>query len=194
MEREKHTNLPPEVLDKIRVVYEDPIDIAMDDIDTNMLGEDYRELISDLTEIIIRWHNMPLICDDFENHHDRRKWRKELEDEYGEGSDEVKFVETNKLRRNNIHQVIGAMYPLLKTELFTDEEREKISVELKKLVDLLEASEDILGIIKRLEVVSLEVLERFVYPGEDAESLEGKTRNNTQESIGRLLELERKKR
>ncbi len=161
-EQPDFSHLPPEIYD---VVYEDPIGISTDDIDTDMFGEDNRELIEDLTGIIIKWHNMPLIYDNFDTHSDRRTWRKRLENKYGANSKEVEFIKENKLRKNKISNVISSIYPLLDLGGFTDEDKERISGELKELIDLLDGNDNVqesLPVIKRLERISLEVLERFV--------------------------------
>ncbi|MFC1655523.1 hypothetical protein ACFL3C_01510 [Patescibacteria group bacterium] len=172
MTEKKRPDIPPEIVDRITLVEESSTDIILEDIDVNKCGKEKLELV----EILIDWDNLRLVHDNHKNHTDRRKWKTDIERDYGANGEAAKFIEENKLKADKIIATLGALHLLIKLEVFTDEERKGIDAERIKLNDVLsiinhvetETTQEIMTMIRESEfefdesLVSTESREKFI--------------------------------
>lgn len=107
-------------------------------------------------EILQDFLKGPYIVDDFDNHRERMKWRKEMESKYKEFAD---YYRTNSLKYQSVIKITdsdGSVLNYLFKEPYTGEEKENMESLKNKITDLyISLNEyDALGSIeKKIEYV-----------------------------------------
>ncbi len=77
------------------------------EIDYNLFSEEKINTIKKMGEIVTNYLSYPLIEDNFQNHEQRRAWRKTMEQTYGD--EFTTYYQRNKIRGNSFGYTINAL-------------------------------------------------------------------------------------